>query len=59
MKYMSISMSKKRRVLLAREEDWLNDTQAPLATALGDPNQTDHCSYKKKKVNRVENVEVW
>lgn len=30
-----------------------NDTQAPLATALGDPNQTDHCSYKKK-VNRVE-----
>lgn len=37
----------------------LNNTQAPLATALGDPNQTDHCSFKKKKVNRVENVEVW
>lgn len=44
-----------RSVFSANEEDWLNDAQAPLATVLGDPNQTDHCPCEKQQLNSIEN----
>lgn len=58
---MYISMSRNRSVgsvFSANEKDGPNDARAALATALGDPNQTAHCSYEKLQVNWIEKVEA-
>lgn len=63
--YMHISTSRKcskcsqKSAFSTNEEDWLNDTQASLAIVLGNPNQRDHCSYEKKQLNRLKNIEAW